>query len=69
MRYHSSDFHILNFFYIFPSFILVFVGFYLLKNTVLLFWLGSVRKLSHGNFLSCRKGVKDPLEVPGVRCD
>ena len=22
-----------------------------------------------GNFLSCRKGVKDPLEVPGVRCD
>ena len=21
-----------------------------------------------GNFLSCRKGVKDPLEVPGVRC-
>ena len=22
-----------------------------------------------GNFLSCRKGVNDPLEVPGVRCD
>ena len=22
-----------------------------------------------GNFLSCRKGVKDPLEVPQVRCD
>ena len=22
-----------------------------------------------GTFLSCRKGVKDPLEVPGVRCD
>ena len=22
-----------------------------------------------GNFLSCRKAVKDPLEVPGVRCD
>ena len=22
-----------------------------------------------GNFLSCRKGVKDPLEVPDVRCD
>ena len=22
-----------------------------------------------GNFLSCRKGVKDPLEVPEVRCD
>ena len=22
-----------------------------------------------GNFLSCIKGVKDPLEVPGVRCD
>ena len=21
------------------------------------------------SFLSCRKGVKDPLEVPGVRCD
>ena len=21
------------------------------------------------NFLSCSKGVKDPLEVPGVRCD
>ena len=22
-----------------------------------------------GNFLSCRKGVKDPVEVPEVRCD
>ena len=22
-----------------------------------------------GNFLSCRKGVKDPLEIPEVRCD
>ena len=22
-----------------------------------------------GNFLSCSKGVKDPLEVPGVRCN
>ena len=22
-----------------------------------------------GNFLSCSKGVKDPLEVPYVRCD
>ena len=22
-----------------------------------------------GNFLSCSKGVKDPFEVPGVRCD
>ena len=22
-----------------------------------------------GNFLSCRKGVKDPLKVPEVRCD
>ena len=22
-----------------------------------------------GNFLSCNKGVKDPLEVPEVRCD
>ena len=22
-----------------------------------------------GNFLSCRKGVKDPLEVPEFRCD
>ena len=22
-----------------------------------------------GNFLSCSKGVKDPLEVPGFRCD
>ena len=22
-----------------------------------------------GNFLRCRKGVKDPLEVPEVRCD
>ena len=21
-----------------------------------------------GNFLSCRKGVKDPLEIPEVRC-
>ena len=22
-----------------------------------------------GNFLSCSKGVKDPSEVPDVRCD
>ena len=22
-----------------------------------------------GNFLSCSKGVKDPLDVPEVRCD
>ena len=22
-----------------------------------------------GNFLSCKKGVKDPLEVPEVRCE
>ena len=22
-----------------------------------------------GNFLSCSKGVKDPLEFPEVRCD
>ena len=22
-----------------------------------------------GNFLSCRKGVKDPMEVPEFRCD
>ena len=22
-----------------------------------------------GNFMSCSKGVKDPLEVPEVRCD
>ena len=22
-----------------------------------------------GNFLSCKKGVKDPLELPEVRCD
>ena len=22
-----------------------------------------------GNFFSCSKGVKDPLEVPDVRCD
>ena len=22
-----------------------------------------------GNILSCSKGVKDPLEVPDVRCD
>ena len=22
-----------------------------------------------GNFLSCSKGVKDPLEFPDVRCD
>ena len=22
-----------------------------------------------GNFLSCRKGVQDPVEVPEVRCD
>ena len=22
-----------------------------------------------GNFLSCKKGLKDPLEVPEVRCE
>ena len=22
-----------------------------------------------GNFMTCSKGVKDPLEVPDVRCD
>ena len=24
---------------------------------------------SLGNFLSCSKGLRDPLEVPEVRCD
>ena len=44
-------------------------------ETVLLWmWPGPSCFLSSGdgcvgNFLSCRKGVKDPLEVPGVRCD
>ena len=28
-----------------------------------------VEKGMSGNFLSCSKGVKDPLEVPEVRCD
>ena len=27
------------------------------------------RRVMSGNFLSCSKGVKDPLEVPEVRCD
>ena len=31
--------------------------------------LSNTYHLHPGNFLSCRKGVKDPLEVPGVRCD
>ena len=31
-------------------------------------FLSSVDGMS-GNFLSCSKGVKDPLEVPEVRCD
>ena len=28
-----------------------------------------VKTGTSGNFLSCSKGVKDPLEVPDVRCD
>ena len=28
-----------------------------------------VETVMSGNFLSCSKGVKDPLEVPEVRCD
>ena len=28
-----------------------------------------VEKSMSGKFLSCIKGVKDPLEVPEVRCD
>ena len=28
-----------------------------------------VETVMSGNFLSCSKGVKDPLEVPKVRCD
>ena len=28
-----------------------------------------VETFTSGNFLSCSKGVKDPLEVPEVRCD
>ena len=28
-----------------------------------------VQKGMSGNFLSCSKGVKDPLELPGFRCD
>ena len=28
-----------------------------------------VEMVMSGNFLSCSKGVKDPLEVPEVRCD
>ena len=42
-----------------------------------LFWMcsGASRASSRvetgmsGNFLSCSKGVKDPLEVPEFRCD
>ena len=28
-----------------------------------------VETVKSGNFMSCSKGVKDPLEVPEVRCD
>ena len=28
-----------------------------------------VEKGMSGNFLSCSQGVKDPLEVPDVKCD
>ena len=41
-----------------------------------LLWIGRDSRASSrvetgmsGNFLSCSKGVKDPLEVPEVRCD
>ena len=41
-----------------------------------LLWMWRVSRASSrvemgmsGNFLSCSKGMKDPLEVPGVRCD
>ena len=44
------------------------------ETEILWMWAGPSCFLSSGdgcvgNFLSCRKGVKDPLEVPGVRCD
>ena len=35
-------------------------------GTLMLPWSGDGYS---GNFLSCSKGVKDPLEVPEVRCD
>ena len=35
-------------------------------GTLVLPWSGDGYS---GNFLSCSKGVKDPLEVPEVRCD
>ena len=31
--------------------------------------VGDVSAYQYGYFWSCPKGVKDPLEVPGVRCD
>ena len=28
-----------------------------------------VERVKSGNFFSCSKGVKDPLEVPDIRCE
>ena len=44
------------------------------ETGLLWMWAGSrassrVETGMSGNFLSCSKGVKDPLEVPDVRCD
>ena len=43
------------------------------ETGLLWMWAGLSCFLSSGdgyeNFLSCSKGVKDPLEVPDVRCD
>ena len=44
------------------------------ETWLLLMWAGLSCFLSMetgmlGNFLSCSKGVKDPLEVPELRCD
>ena len=47
---------------------------YEMETGLLCMWAGLSSFLSSGdeylgNFLSCSKGVKDPLEVPEVRCD
>ena len=44
------------------------------ETGLLWMWAGLSSFLSNGdvyvgNFLSCSKGVKDPLEVPEVQCD
>ena len=50
------------------------ISYYEAEMGLLWMWAGPPCFLSSedglsGNFLSCSKGVKDPLEVPQVRCD